>query len=211
MTRNIKGVYAITPESLHGSALMAAVDAALRGGVAWLQYRDKSKDAARRLQDAKALRALTEEFGVGLIINDDVDLALAVGADGVHLGRDDGDLLAARRRFPAGVLGASCYASLPTAQSAEQAGASYVAFGAVFGSSTKPDARPCALDLLPLARQRLQVPMVAIGGIAPGNVEQVLATGVDSIAVSAGIFAAADIEHAARQLCNIFARNIATR
>ena len=151
------------------------------------------------------MRRITREHGITLIINDDLDLALAVGADGVHMGGDDGDLLAARNRMPEGMLlGASCYNDLACARAAAAAGADYVAFGAIFPSGTKPLARRASLDLIRQARAELAVPIVAIGGITLHNAAEVIATGADSIAVIAALFDAPDIGKAARQFSDLF-------
>ena len=166
MARFPRGLYALTPDEPDTAALVAAVRAAVAGGAAAVQYRSKRADAALQRAQAAALAALCREARVPLIVNDDLELALEVDAAGVHLGRDDGDLAAARRRLlPGKLLGASCYDRLDRAARAVAAGADYVAFGSVFASPTKPAAVRAPLALFGEAKRRLGVPLVAIGGI----------------------------------------------
>lgn len=202
----IHGIYFIADR---GSAdwpdLERAVRAALEAGVHWIQYRDKDGGDARRREGAAALLALCREFGARLIVNDDVALAEAVGADGVHLGADDPDIDAARAALgPDAVVGVSCYNRLERGLAAERAGADYAAFGSVYPSPTKPDAPRAPLDLIRLAVRRLTIPVVAIGGITPANAGAVALTGADSVAVISGILAAEDPGTAARRLGNLF-------
>lgn len=185
----LRGLYALTPETPDAADCLARVEAALRGGVRIVQYRDKSADAARQRATAQALRALTRDAGALLIVNDSLPLALAVDADGVHLGGDDGDLAAARRALgPGKILGASCYADFERARAAARAGADYVAFGAVFASPTKPHAVRADLALFGRCRDELGVPSCAIGGITRDNAAAVVAAGADLLAVISDIF-----------------------
>ena len=196
-----RAVYAITPDSEDDLWLLTAVTAAIAGGIGVLQYRNKAATPAVRLRQAQALGALCRQHGVPLIINDHLDLALAVDADGLHLGADDGDFAAARRALgPQRWLGASCYNQLHLAHQAITVGADYVAFGAVFGSATKPQAVHAGLELLRQASATLPVPVCAIGGIQATNAAQVWATGVQWLAVIQGLFAAPDITATARSL-----------
>ena len=202
--QNIRGVYLLTREHEDDASLLAGVAAALRGGVRLVQYRDKSGDHARRAAQAAQLRQLTQSFAATLIINDDIALAQQVGADGVHLGAHDGDITAARRELGDEMLiGASCYDDLARADRAHAAGADYVAFGAFFTSSTKPEARSADVSLLTASRA-LGLPRVAIGGINAHNAPPLLAAGADAIAVLGAIWDAADRESAARTLCQLF-------
>ncbi|WP_153115897.1 thiamine phosphate synthase [Rhodocyclus tenuis] len=188
----LRGLYAITPDGLPEATLLAQAEAALAGGAAVLQLRDKSSDAARRLRLAQALAALCRRHGALFIVNDDLALALAVGADGVHLGADDGDPLAARQALPpGGIVGVSCYADFARARVAVAAGADYVAFGAVFASPTKPQAPRASLDLLARSRAELGVPACAIGGITLANAGEVIAAGADLLAVVSEVFSPA--------------------
>lgn len=196
-----RGVYAITDGPRDD--LLAAVDAALAGGAAIVQYRDKTSDDARRYDEAAALLATCRRHAVPLIINDDVDLALAIGADGVHLGEDDGDLAAARTKLGAdATIGASCYDSIDRAKRLAD-GADYLAFGAFFASTTKPHARNATPELLTHARS-LHRPLAAIGGITPENAQPLLDAGADFIAVVSGIFSSSNIENATRRYAQLF-------
>lgn len=197
-----RGLYAITDGPRPD--LLAAVKAALRGGVALLQYRDKTADAARRAFEARALRELCARFEIPFIVNDDVELALAAGADGVHLGEDDGDIAAARARLGAGaIIGVSCYDSPARARHLAAAGADYLAFGAFFPSPTKPNARRATPEMLREAKP-LGLPLVAIGGVTPDNARPLIDAGADFLAVISGIFAQADPEAAARRYAAMY-------
>ena len=205
MTEFPGGVYAITPETDDTERLLAQVEAALLGGVAAVQYRDKSGDIARRHEQASELVALCRRFGAPLIVNDDLRLADLCEADGVHLGRDDGSLREARiilgsKKF----IGASCYQSLDLALAAQAAGADYVAFGSFFPSPTKPAAPRASVDLLHAAAPVIHVPLVAIGGITPANAPQLLDAGADSLAVLSALFDAPDIRATAHALNQLF-------
>jgi thiamine-phosphate pyrophosphorylase len=187
-----RGVYLITPDEPDTARLLARTAPLLAAGATWLQYRNKTADAALRLQQATALQALCGQNGVPLIINDDPALAHAVGAAGVHLGGTDGDIGAARALLGSdAIIGASCYDQLPLAQRAVAAGASYVAFGAFFPSRSKANTRHAELELL-RASAALGVPRVAIGGLTPDNSAPVVSAGADLLAVISGVFAAAD-------------------
>ena len=183
-----RGLYAITQtEGKTPDQVVREVEAALKGGAAVVQYRDKHPIDAVALADR--LLALCHAHHASLLINDSVELALAVGADGVHLGRDDGDIVEARNRLgPDAIIGVSCYNDVEKACLAADHGADYVAFGRFFPSGSKPLAAPAELDTLRQAKQRINVPIVAIGGILPENAGQVLAAGADLLAVIGGLF-----------------------
>lgn len=203
------GLYALTPDEPDTSVLAAKVRAAIAGGVTAVQYRNKPAAAALRGEQARALVALCRGAGVPLLVNDDIELALAVDAAGVHLGREDGDLAAARRRLgPGRLLGVSCYDRLELAEPAVAAGADYVAFGSMFASPTKPAAVRAPLALLGGAR-RLGVPVVAIGGITLENAPAAIAAGADALAVITALFDAADVAARARAFSDLFARKAA--
>jgi len=203
----LRGLYAITPDEPDSARLASRVRVALEGGDAggWaaLQYRNKAASPALRLEQARMLGALARARGVPFIVNDDVELAIAIGADGVHLGREDGDLAAARRRLPGKLLGVSCYDSLAAARAAVAAGADYVAFGSVFPSGTKPGAVRAPLGLFCEARA-LGVPLAAIGGIRLDNAAAVLQAGADALAVISDLFDAPDIAARARAFVGLF-------
>ena len=206
MNRRLQGLYAITEDrALSAGEACVVVEAALRGGASLVQYRDKSSDHRRRLAAATALKALCARYRVSLLINDDVELARAVGADGVHLGRDDPDIGHARARLPDhSLIGVSCYNRFELAQQAVEAGADYVAFGSFFASPTKPQAVAATPDLLRRARRELSVPTVAIGGISPENGAALVRAGADMLAVISAVFAAPDIAAAARAFAPCF-------
>ncbi len=211
---SLRGLYAITSAALcalPGTGLLDGVSAALRGGARLIQYRDKQADSALRQRRAEALLRLCRSQGARLIINDDVELAAAIGADGVHLGAADPPLALARARLGGGVLlGASCGPSLARAEAAAAGGADYVAFGRFFPSTTKPDAPQAALELLDHARARFEaapIPICAIGGITPMTAPRLIAHGADLIAAVEGVFGAlqpAAIESAARDYARCF-------
>jgi thiamine-phosphate pyrophosphorylase len=191
----LRGLYAVTPES---AQLFDKVQAALEGGIVLLQYRRKRPD----LHEAREIVALARRYEVPVIVNDDVELALQVQADGAHLGREDGDLAAARKRLGSRILGASCYNDPALARAAVQAGADYVAFGSVFASPTKP----CAVRApLCLFEQGLPVPLCAIGGITLDNAPRLIAAGADLLAVVSDLFDAPDIARRAAQYRKLFA------
>jgi thiamine-phosphate pyrophosphorylase len=202
----LRGLYAITDSALHtGEALEHAVSRAIAGGVKAIQYRDKSQDADRRYAEAVMLVRVCRRHGVPMIVNDDVELALRTDADGVHLGRDDVDLAAARSRLGNGfIIGVSCYDSLERAESAQHNGADYVAFGSMFSSTTKPDAARADIATVVAARERIRLPIVAIGGITPQNGASLLDAGVDLLAVVRGVFAGDDPAVSARQYAQLF-------
>ena len=187
-----RGLYLITPDEADTARLLARVAPLLAQDVAWLQYRNKAADAALRRAQASALQALCTPAGVPLLVNDDAALALAIGAAGAHLGEDDGDVAAARALLgPDAIVGASCYDRLDLAGRAVAAGASYVAFGAFFPTSSKATTRRATVDLLRDAAP-LGVPRVAIGGITPANAGPLVDAGADLVAVIGGVFEAPD-------------------
>lgn len=200
----INGLYAITPDEQDTAELLRKVRSALSGGARVIQYRNKLADAALRVEQADALRALTREFDVPLVINDDALLAHRVEADGVHLGGEDGSVADARAVVGNGrIIGVSCYNRLSLAREAVALGADYVAFGSFFTSSVKPGAVAAKPDLLRQARAELAVPLVAIGGITADNGTQLLDAGASALAVISAVFGAQDIQRAARQFSNL--------
>jgi len=204
----IKGLYAVTPDEPNTDVLLAKVEAALQGGINILQYRNKQANHKLLTQQARAILPLCRQYNVPLIINDSVKLCLSLDADGVHIGADDGNLDEIRARLgPNKTLGASCYHRLDLALSAQQAGADYVAFGACFASSTKPNAPVASLDLFKLAQAQLHIPAVAIGGITLENAAQAIAAGASAIAVINAIFSAANVKLTTQQFTHLFKTN----
>jgi len=189
----LRGLYAITPEGVDPDKVLLA----LEGGMALLQYRNKARDRSH----AKAVVALAKRYNVPVIINDDLDLALELGAEGAHLGRDDGNLNAARKKLKGRLLGASCYNDARLARAAVAEGADYVAFGSVFDSPTKPDAVRAPLSLF---AESLGVPLCAIGGITLQNAPEVIAAGADLVAVISDLFEAPDIRARAADYGKLF-------
>ncbi len=210
MTSPVRGLYVIADAALLApGALVGAVEQAIRGGAALVQFRDKQRQGTQRHAELVELRALCRQRGIPLIINDDPSLAQSLDADGVHLGRDDGAIAAARALLgPGRLIGASCYNELPLALAAQAAGADYVAFGSFFASITKPGAVVATPGLLQRARAALDLPLVAIGGITPDNGAALLAAGADALAVITGVFAAADPEAAARRYARLWEHTV---
>jgi thiamine-phosphate pyrophosphorylase len=204
----VQGLYAVTPDTEDSARLARDVQAALEGGVRVVQYRNKSTDTALRRYQASALCALCQAHGAALIVNDDVALALEIDAHGVHLGREDGSIEAARARLgPHKLLGASCYRSLENAALAIAAGADHIAFGSFFVSTVKPGAVRSSPTILTEAKRKFGVPVVAIGGITPANATQLIEAGADSVAVITALFSAPDIAQAAREFTALFKAN----
>ena len=174
--------------------MYAVVEQLLEGGCQLLQYRDKTTDHARRRREARQLAQLCQQYGAALIVNDDVQLARQCGAQGVHLGQSDTQLLDARQQLGKdAIIGITCHASLTLAQTAANNGASYLAFGRFFNSHTKPSAKPATLDILSAVRERWPtLPTVAIGGIGLHNAGQVLQAGADYTAICHDAFHSAN-------------------
>ncbi len=204
MTKKLHGLYAVTNQTPgEGSKLCGQVKSTILGGARIVQYRDKSSNQAKRREEAAQLLALCRTHNIPLIINDDLALACQIGADGVHLGRNDIPLQQARSALGrSAIIGISCYNNLQYACDAEADGADYVAFGRFFTSATKPGAVKADIELLKQAKKRLQIPVVAIGGITPENGTQLVQAGADMLAVIQGIFAQPDIH----QTCHKFAK-----
>lgn len=209
----IRGVYAITRDESDTEKLIADVDAALTGGIRLVQYRNKSASSKLAREQAVALRALTRAANATLIVNDDIDLALAISADGVHLGRHDGNAPGnfselRQRSLGQFLIGLSCYNDLALARSASDAGADYVAFGSFFPSTTKPDAIHVETTVMREAKRLLSLPVVAIGGITLENAPQLLAAGANSVAVISSLFDADDIVKRAGLFSSLFPEHV---
>ncbi len=184
----VRGLYAITQtDNKSCKTIINEVVAAIKGGAVIVQYRDKNPSDS--LFIAQELLKVCHHHDVPLLINDDIELAKEVGADGVHLGREDGAIIQARKYLgDQAIIGVSCYNSLEQALIAETEGATYAAFGRFFPSTSKPLAAPADIKTLREAKRRLAIPIVAIGGILPSNGEQLLKAGADFLAVIGGIF-----------------------
>ncbi len=195
----LKGLYAITDERLIAEEdFSEAIEAALMGGASIIQYRDKSDNQHKRLQQARSLRELCTRYGATCIINDDIELAKAVAADGVHLGQDDAELAHARQSLgETAIIGISCYNDIELALTAETNSADYVAFGTMFSSPTKPDAVTAGPDIISQAKKQLSIPVCAIGGITTENIHQLVHHRADMAAVISCLFAAEDIKRRA--------------
>jgi len=205
----LRGLYAITDSALMpGEQLFAKAEAALRGGCRVLQYRNKTATPEQQQHEASRLCQLCRKHGALFIVNDDVDLALAIEADGIHIGQTDTALPAIRARVGERmIVGVSCHGALELAKQAEQQGASYVAFGRFFDSHTKPQAPPAGLDIVRQAKALLALPLVAIGGITRDNAPRVIAQGADMIAVIHDLFSPEnprEVEHRAKTFSQFF-------
>jgi len=197
----LRGLYAVTPDGLDSGQLIEKVRRALEGGIALLQYRRKLISGETRHKEARELAQLARAHNVPFIVNDDIELALAVGADGVHVGRDDPDIAFSKKGLPGKIVGASCYNDVNLARSAVRAGADYVAFGSVFDSPTKPAAVRASLSLF---KNDFGVPLCAIGGITLHNAPQVIEAGADLLAVISDLFDAPDVAARAREYGKLF-------
>lgn len=199
-------IYAITdPQLLPGSKLIESVTACLEAGIKTVQLRNKSASANKLKVQATDLVKLCREYKAQLIVNDHVSLALDVGAHGVHLGQEDGDVSAARQTLGTNaIIGVTCHNSIALAEKAQSDGASYVAFGRFFTSSTKPLASPAKTTLLSEAKTKLAIPIVAIGGVNLHNMGPLIQYGADSLAICHEIFAAQDVKNSVTDLINHF-------
>ncbi len=203
--RLIRGLYAVTPDIAETAVLIEKVGAAIDGGVRLIQYRNKTASPALLLEQAQALSILCLTRGAALIVNDHVDIAHAVGADGVHLGGDDGGVDRARGILDAGkLIGVSCYASIDRARDAANDGADYIAFGSFFPSRVKPGAVRAPVELLADAKRELTLPIVGIGGITRENAPGLVAAGADAVAVISAVFDADDVCRAAAGFAPVF-------
>ncbi|SEL55411.1 thiamine phosphate synthase [Nitrosovibrio tenuis] len=209
MTRpKVDGLYAITPDIADTASLVSMTRQVLAGGARLIQYRNKTANAVLRLEQARLLASLCREFYVPLIVNDHLDLAVEVNADGVHVGQGDASIAEARRKLGDGkIVGASCYNRLEHAFEAERQGADYVAFGAFYVSSTKPGAVRASMDLLRRAKATLCVPVVAIGGITARAAGELIQEGAVAVAVSSALFEVQNIQSAAESFAGLFNRN----
>ncbi len=203
--RLVRGLYAVTPDTSDIERLVVAVSSAISGGARIVQYRNKTASQALAREQAGALKGVCAGRGAALIVNDSIDLALEIDADGVHLGGEDGSCVEARKTLgPTKLLGISCYDRIELAREATRDGADYVAFGSFFPSRVKPGAVRAPLELLTQAASELAVPVVAIGGITSVNAVELIRAGADAVAVISAVFDAVDVSAAARSFEALF-------
>ena len=206
----LHGLYAITPDDRLLPRLSALVEAALQGGARLVQYRNKQAPAPLRRAQAAEMVRICHAYGAKLIVNDDLWLAIEIGADGVHVGRDDlpgKDMATAREALgPKRLLGVSCYDDLARVEAAAKAGADYIGIGSMFPSTTKPGATNASFDVLAEAKRRFKGPVAAIGGISIKNAPQVIGAGADMVAVVSDLFDAMDIGRRAEEFQKLFDR-----
>lgn len=201
----LRGLYVITDETLiPETQFNHVIEQALQGGAGIIQYRDKSDNLEKRKKQATALRMLCDQYDALLLINDDLELARLVNADGIHLGENDASISEARKLLGEDtIIGVSCYNQLELAIKAENEGANYIAFGAFFSSPTKPEARVAELDLIVEAKYRLTTPVCAIGGINLNNAKKVFDAGADMVAIISGLFTHQQVKSVSRQIADL--------
>ncbi len=201
----IKGLYVITPDSADLNTLIQKTQLAIEGGAFMVQYRSKILNRDVKMQQCAAILRLCREYDVPCIVNDDVEMCRILKADGVHLGENDDNIAEVRRILGEdSIIGSSCYDQLNRAKQAQKEGASYVAFGAVFPTPTKPNAPRATLELLREAKSEIQIPIVAIGGITMNNAHDVIETGIDAIAVITNLYESNSIKETAETLSQMF-------
>ena len=206
MKKKLHGLYAITNADLMPyKNFNKKAELALQGGARIIQYRDKSNDYEKRLKQASELKQLCNQYSAILIINDDIQLTIDTNADGVHIGIEDISLIKAREQLGKNtIIGVSCYNQFELAQQAEKEGADYIAFGSFFSSQIKPEAPAANIDLLIKAKQQLNLPICAIGGINTSNASLLINAGADMIAVISSVFGQQDITSASLKFKNLF-------
>ena len=201
----IKGLYAITPDMADLNTLIHKTQLAIEGGASMVQYRSKIRNHDVKMQQCAAILRLCREYNVPCIVNDDVEICRVLKADGVHLGENDDNIAEVRAILGEdSIIGSSCYDQLNRAKQAQKEGASYVAFGAVFPTPTKPNAPRATLELLREAKSEIQIPIVAIGGITMNNAHDVIETGIDAIAVITSLYESNSIKETAETFSQMF-------
>jgi len=189
MPQSLNGLYVITDEYLTpDETVHSYVEDALIAGASIIQYRNKTKSDEEVEEVCRILQALCSSYSVPFIIDDRPHLAAKIDADGLHIGKDDMPIAEARKIFPRGIIGVSCYGSIRKAREAQQEGADYVAFGSFFASPTKPHSGIISLNVLHKAKEALEIPICAIGGISQTNIGQIAATQADMISVVSAAF-----------------------
>ena len=207
MDFDLRGLYVITDEKLiPRGRFLETVEKALAGGANIVQLRDKTSAPSEIVALGRELLGVTKRYDVPLVINDSPDLMMEIGADGVHLGEDDPNVIPTRKKLGNGaIIGVSCYGSVPRGINAERMGANYVVFGTPWSTPTKPGRIPTAFETLVEAKTAITgIPIFAIGGIFAHNAAEVLATGVDGVAVITGVFGPDDPERASKEICSVF-------
>ena len=211
MQYQLQGLYGITDAELMPSTevMLKKVEQSIKGGAKIIQYRDKSSDLQKRVEQASAVNRLCQNHKIPLLINDDAGLAAGIGAAGVHLGQSDGAVPEAREMLgEQAIIGVTCHDSLAFALQAAAEGADYIAFGAFFPSKTKPNATPAPLGLLMQAKHEVNLPIVAIGGISVDNAAQIIDAGADMVAVIHALYAQNNIKATAQQFHQQFSNRI---
>jgi thiamine-phosphate pyrophosphorylase len=205
----ISGLYAITPDLNHTNDLLNKTRQVLEGGVKLVQYRNKSANDSLRREQAKLLLPLCREHNALLIINDHLEIAIEIDADGVHVGKNDVSVSAAKNQLGQNkIVGTSCYNQLDLAMQAQKDGADYIAFGAFFSSLTKPNAVSVSISLVNQAQKALSIPIVGIGGIQLTNARTVIQSGCAAIAVCHDLFQAENIKATAEHYVQLFAETM---
>lgn len=198
----LRGLYVITDERLtpyDGDQILQKITSALRGGAKLVQLRDKTKKDEELVEIAIKIKEICHNFEAFFIVNDRPGLAKLVDADGIHIGRDDLPIEIVRRELPDKIVGVSCYGDIKRAIEVQNKGADYVAFGSLFPSPTKPQSEVIPLEILKEARNLLDIPICAIGGITLDKAEEIIKSGAQMIAVISDIWLASDIEKRARE------------
>ncbi|MBT8349366.1 MAG: thiamine phosphate synthase [Sulfurovum sp.] len=189
MSNMLKGLYVITDEHLTPDEnVHSYIEDALKAGASIVQYRNKTKSDDEVEEVCRALQALCSQHNVPFIIDDRPHLATKIQADGIHIGKDDMPIQEARKIFPKGIIGVSCYGSMRKAREAEEEGADYVAFGSFFPSPTKPHSGVVSLNVIQKAKEAVTIPICAIGGISQTNIGEIASTNVDMISVVSAAF-----------------------
>ena len=207
--QNLHGLYIITEPTLCGDAIVSKVEQAILGGAQVIQYRNKAASNEIQRSEALALRALCQQYQRCFLINDNIELALEVNADGVHLGQSDSSLAEARKQLgDTKIIGITCHSDIKSAIQAEKNSANYVAFGRFYPSQTKPSAPPATIEILQQAQSELNIPIVAIGGVTSNNASTLIHAGANMIAVIHAIFSAQDIKQTAQCLSDKFTTTV---
>jgi thiamine-phosphate pyrophosphorylase len=201
----MRGLYLVTPDWDDTRQLLEITELGLRGGAAVLQYRHKTADAALRREQAECLQALCRTYQVPFIINDHIDLCLALDADGIHVGGTDETIAKVRATVgPDKIVGASCYGDIALAHDAHRNGASYVAFGGFYPSKVKKYPVTTAPEIVAQSKREIPLPAVVIGGMTRENSAPLVAQGADMVAAISSVYLAGNPQSAARAIADLF-------